>query len=61
MTFLVSPKGLAFDWISDKIYWTDYEASLIEVANADGSKRSLLIWENLDKPQDIAVDSTSKF
>lgn len=28
----------------------------IEVSNADGSMRTVLIWENLDRPRDIVVD-----
>lgn len=30
----------------------------IEVSNADGSMRTVLIWENLDRPRDIVVDPT---
>lgn len=28
----------------------------IEVSNADGTMRTVLIWENLDRPRDIVVD-----
>ena len=28
----------------------------IEVSNGDGSMRTVLIWENLDRPRDIVVD-----
>lgn len=28
----------------------------IEVANTDGSMRTVLIWENLDRPRDIVVE-----
>lgn len=28
----------------------------IEVSNVDGSMRTVLIWENLDRPRDIVVD-----
>lgn len=58
---LVAPHGLAYDWVTDKLYWTDAETSRIEVSNSDGSIRSLLIWENLDKPGDITVDPQSKW
>uniref|UniRef100_A0A8C6LFG2 Low density lipoprotein receptor-related protein 4 n=1 Tax=Nothobranchius furzeri TaxID=105023 RepID=A0A8C6LFG2_NOTFU len=33
----------------------------IEVSNADGSMRTVLIWENLDRPRDIVVDPTGGF
>ncbi|XP_062539561.1 low-density lipoprotein receptor-related protein 4 [Armigeres subalbatus] len=52
---LISPAGLALDWITDKIYWTDAGTNRIEVASTDGKQRTLLIWEKLDKPRDIVV------
>ncbi|XP_014091454.2 low-density lipoprotein receptor-related protein 4 [Bactrocera oleae] len=53
---LVSPAGLALDWITDKLYWTDPATNRIEVATTNGKKRTLLIWEKLDKPRDIVVN-----
>lgn len=54
---LISPAGLALDWISHKLYWTDAGASArIEVSTLDGSQRALLIWQNLEKPRDIVVN-----
>ncbi|XP_017469873.1 PREDICTED: low-density lipoprotein receptor-related protein 4-like [Rhagoletis zephyria] len=53
---LVSPAGLALDWITDKLYWTDPATNRIEVATSNGKKRTLLIWEKLDKPRDIVVN-----
>lgn len=104
-TSLESPAGLAIDWVTNKLYWTDagkqpkfwnviqkiiqywirifilhFEninmrqcfpsciiqfvlllffnpgTDRIEVSNADGSMRTVLIWENLDRPRDIVVD-----
>lgn len=54
--FSVTPAGIALDWITDKIYFTDSGTNRIEVASVDGKKRSLLIWQGLDKPRDIVVD-----
>lgn len=56
---LVRPEGLAVDWITRKIYWTDSDLKLIEVANFDGNYRKTLIWENIDSPRAIAVDPTA--
>uniref|UniRef100_A0A8C5AXU6 EGF-like domain-containing protein n=1 Tax=Gadus morhua TaxID=8049 RepID=A0A8C5AXU6_GADMO len=53
---LESPAGLAIDWVTDKLYWTDAGTDRIEVSNADGTMRTVLIWENLDRPRDIVVD-----
>lgn len=57
----MTPAGLALDWITDKIYWTDADTSRIEVANTNGDMRSLLIWEDLGKPRDIVVDPLGIF
>ena len=56
---LESPTGLAIDWATNKIYWTDAGNDRIEVANLDGTMRTVLIWEGLDKPRDITVDPVS--
>lgn len=55
-TSLESPAGLAIDWVTNKLYWTDAGTDRIEVANTDGSMRTVLIWENLDRPRDIVVE-----
>lgn len=53
---LVSPAGLAFDWITEKLYWTDMGTNRIEVATMDGRLRTMLIWQGLEKPRDIVVN-----
>ena len=55
-TGLVRPEGLSVDWITSKIYWIDSHSKLVEVANMDGSQRSVLFWSNLDQPRAIVVD-----
>lgn len=32
----------------------------IEVSNIDGTMRTVLIWENLDRPRDIVVDPVGR-
>ena len=47
--------GLAVDWISKNIYWSDDEAHSIEVARVDGSNRRVIANTNLENPRGIAV------
>lgn len=54
-----TPTGLAVDWSTRKLYWTDTEMGRIEVANLDGSMRAVLIWSGLGQPRDIVVDPIS--
>ena len=55
------PEGLAVDWVTKKLYWTDlrdsdWETNRIEVSNLDGSQRKVLFWEDLEQPRAIALD-----
>lgn len=55
ITGLEKPDGIAFDWLTSKIYWTDGEANRIEVANLDGRYKKVLFWTDLDQPRAIAL------
>ena len=48
-------QGLAVDWISRNIYWTDNIRKTVEVANIDGQHRKTIIDTGLDKPRAIAI------
>ena len=48
--------GLAIEWESGLIYWTDYIFERIEVAKLNGSSRKTLFSTNLYNPRGIAVD-----
>ena len=48
-------KGLAVDWLSDNLYWTDETEGVIYVSRMDGRYPVRLI-ENLADPRGIAVD-----
>lgn len=52
---LISPAGLALDWVTQKLYFSDAGTNRIEVVSTNGRQRALLIWKNLDKPRDIVV------
>ena len=58
---LYKPSGLAVDWLTRKLYWTEdvSVAARIEVANMDGSDRAIVVLSStenpIDKPRDIVV------
>ena len=53
---LATVSGMAFDWITKNIYWTDVKLDRIEVASANGQFRAPLITENITKPHCIVLD-----
>lgn len=52
---LDKPDGLAIDWYTEKIYWTDGETDRIEVASIFGKHQKVLFWSDLDQPRAIAL------
>lgn len=59
---IVSPEGIAIDWISRRIYWTDSSKDTIEVASLDdASERAVIVSSDLVNPRGIAVDPQQKY
>lgn len=54
-TGIVTPDGLACDWLTKKLYWNDGDTNRIEVATLDGKHRRVLYWEDIDQPRAIAL------
>lgn len=50
-----SPEGLAIDWVSRNIYWTDSTKDTIEVANIETKLRRTLFDTQLVNPRGIAI------
>ncbi|XP_017793749.1 PREDICTED: nidogen-2 [Habropoda laboriosa] len=50
-----SPEGLAVDWVSRNIFWTDSGKVTVEVANLETKKRKVLVSDGLINPRGIAV------
>lgn len=59
---IASPEGIAVDWVSRRLYWTDSSKDTIEVASLDDPKlRSVVVRGNLVNPRGIAVDPRAKY
>uniref|UniRef100_A0A8D0H975 Low-density lipoprotein receptor-related protein 2 n=1 Tax=Sphenodon punctatus TaxID=8508 RepID=A0A8D0H975_SPHPU len=56
LRYIVSPDGLAVDWVGRHLYWTDAGTNRIEVAKLDGRYRKWLISSLLDQPAAIVVN-----
>ncbi|XP_013773508.1 low-density lipoprotein receptor-related protein 2-like isoform X2 [Limulus polyphemus] len=50
----INPEGVAFDWTSKKIYWTDSGNHSIYAMNLDGSKLVMII--RVERPRAIVLD-----
>jgi len=54
--------GLAVDWLSDKLYWTDMLWSHVTVASLDGANRmALFSGLEKEKPCGLVVDPTTRY
>lgn len=51
-----SPDGIAVDWFSRNLYWTDTGSDLIQVARLNGTSRKVIISDGLDEPRAIVLD-----
>ena len=51
---LVFLPGLDYDWINERLYFSDYGTKLIGLTHLDGSNTSVLI-RGLDRPRGLAV------
>ncbi|XP_030828965.1 uncharacterized protein LOC593350 [Strongylocentrotus purpuratus] len=54
-------QGLAVDWMTKHLYWTDHARGTIEVSKYDGSYRTTLIKDDVIKPRSIAIDPERKY
>lgn len=47
--------GMAVDWVSNSVYWTDPANDVIEVVHLSGSDQYVIVSEDLDQPGAIAI------
>lgn len=60
---ITTSAGITVDWISSKLYWTQYDSnsSSINVAELDGSNCSVLIQGDMNRPKDIVVHPFKRY
>ncbi|XP_078343251.1 uncharacterized protein LOC144628987 isoform X2 [Oculina patagonica] len=51
--------GLAVDWRSSHLYWTDTTYDTISISDLDGNNQRTLISSGLDEPREIVLDLDS--
>lgn len=56
MLLYITCLGVAVDWLSRNIYFTDSERDTIEVATMDGSVKKVLFDQDIYNPRAIVVD-----
>ena len=61
MLIFMLPAGLAWDWISQKLYWTDYCDDDIEVYDPTSGARKVLFDLDLDSPYSLVIDPISGY
>ena len=53
--------GIAWDWVSKKLYWTDFGDKDLEVLDpATGCREKLFQFGATSKPRDIVVDPKNR-
>jgi len=48
--------GLAVNWRTSQLYWTDESYDKISVSDLEGNNQVALIYSGLDAPRDISLD-----
>lgn len=55
---LESPEGVAVDWLSRNLYWTDSVTDTVSVSTLDAQHHKVLFDTDLVNPRAIQVDPT---
>nr|XP_026693132.1 low-density lipoprotein receptor-related protein 1-like [Ciona intestinalis] len=53
---IMTPEGIAVDWINDKIYFVESTLNQIQMATLEGNMRTVVVAEQLVNPRGVAVD-----
>ena len=52
---VVTPDGLAVDWVYSHLYWTDTGTNTISVTDFSGLSSVVLLRDNIEEPRAIAL------
>jgi low density lipoprotein receptor-related protein 5/6 len=58
---LSDPRGLAVDWITSNVFYSDVKLRQIGVTSADGTYSVVIVDSDLDKPGTIALDPAAGY
>ena len=61
MYCIIFAEGLAWDWINDKLYWTDATMDEIVVYDVNRRYKAILFNTGLSYPAVIVVDPTTRY
>lgn len=59
LTDLQEPRGVAVDWVAQRLYVVDAGLDVIMVSTLQGNMTTIIVDSNLDQPHDILVDPQS--
>lgn len=58
---IITSDGIAWDWLSKKLYWSDSEHREIEVLDPNSGDRMQLVETGLTTiPRDVAIDPNTR-
>ena len=52
---VVTPDGLAVDWVYSHLYWTDTGTNSISVTDVNGLRSAVLVKDKIEEPRAIAL------
>ncbi|OQV21780.1 Prolow-density lipoprotein receptor-related protein 1 [Hypsibius exemplaris] len=55
------PRGLAVDWVNDRLFWIDGHTKQIEMSYLNGTLRTPIVTSGLAEPYDLVVDPESGY
>lgn len=56
---LKSIRGLAVDWSTGNIYWSNGQLKRLQLLHPDGLGQKTIVWQNVD-PRQIVIDPTNE-